>query len=97
MAKVKTRYERNRRGIAGSTAVTEEPEFERRRKMATIEELIKQYETDPELKAEVEKILEDQKITIGEFMGFVKKHDVEISLSDFSKVIQEAKEAGLIK
>ncbi|MBQ3369785.1 MAG: hypothetical protein IJG48_02065 [Mogibacterium sp.] len=65
--------------------------------MATIEELIKQYETDPELKAEVEKILEDQKITIGEFMGFVKKHDVEISLSDFPKVIQEAKDAGLIK
>jgi predicted transcriptional regulator len=65
--------------------------------MATIEELIKQYETDPELKAEVEKILEDQKITIGEFMGFVKKHNVEISLSDFPKVIQEAKDAGLIK
>ena len=65
--------------------------------MATIEELIKQYETDPELKAEVEKILEDQKITIGEFMGFVKKHDVEISLSDSPKVIQEAKDAGLIK
>jgi predicted transcriptional regulator len=65
--------------------------------MATIEELIKQYETDPELKVEVEKILEDQKITIGEFMGFVKKHNVEISLSDFPKVIQEAKDAGLIK
>ena len=65
--------------------------------MATIEELLQQYETDPELKAEVEKILEDEKITLGEFMGFVKKHDVEISLSDFPKVIQEAKDAGLIK
>ena len=65
--------------------------------MATIEELLQQYETDPELKAEVEKILEDEKITFGEFMGFVKKHDVEISLSDFPKIIQEAKDAGLIK
>lgn len=65
--------------------------------MATIEELLKQYETDPELKAEVGKILEDNKITFGEFMGFVKKHDVEISISDFPKIIQEAKDAGLIK
>lgn len=65
--------------------------------MATIEELLERYETDPELKAEVEKILEDEKITIGEFLGFVRKYDVEVTLSDFPKVIQEAKEAGLIK
>ncbi len=65
--------------------------------MATVEELIKQYETDPELKKEIEEILADQKITLGEFMGFVKKHDVEVSLADFPKIINEAKEAGLIK
>lgn len=65
--------------------------------MATVEELLKQYETDEALKKEVDKILEDQKITIGEFMGFVKKHDVEVSLSDFPKVIQQAKDTGLIK
>ena len=65
--------------------------------MATVEELIKQYETDPELKKEIEEILADQKITMGEFLGFVKKHDVEVSLSDFPKIISEAKEAGLIK
>lgn len=65
--------------------------------MATVEELIKQYETDPELKAEVEAILADNKITMGEFLGFVKKHDVEVSLADFPKIISEAKEAGLIK
>ncbi len=65
--------------------------------MATIEELVKQYETDPELKKEVEAILADQKITMGEFLGFVKKHDVEVSLADFPKIIKEAKEAGLIK
>ncbi|MBR3125402.1 MAG: hypothetical protein IKF42_08355 [Mogibacterium sp.] len=65
--------------------------------MATIEELIRQYDTDPELKKEVDGILADQKITIGEFMGFVKNHDVEVSLADFPKVIEEAKKAGLIK
>ena len=65
--------------------------------MATVEELIKQYETDPELKKEIEEILADQKITMGEFLGFVKKHDVEVSLADFPKIISEAKEAGLIK
>ena len=65
--------------------------------MATIEELIKQYETDPELKKEVVDILADQKITLTEFMGFVKNHNVEVSLADFPKIINEAKEAGLIK
>ncbi|MBQ6439553.1 MAG: hypothetical protein IJJ06_05345 [Mogibacterium sp.] len=65
--------------------------------MATVEELIKQYDTDPELKKEVDGILADQKITIGEFMGFVKNHDVEVSLADFPKIIDEAKKAGLIK
>ena len=65
--------------------------------MATVEELIKQYDTDPELKKEVDDILADQKITIGEFMGFVRNHDVEVSLADFPKIIEEAKKAGLIK
>lgn len=65
--------------------------------MATVEELIRQYDTDPELKKEVDEILADQKITIGEFMGFVKNHDVEVSLADFPKIIDEAKKAGLIK
>ena len=65
--------------------------------MATVEELIRQYDTDPELKKEVDGILADQKITIGKFMGFVKNHDVEVSLADFPKIIEEAKKAGLIK
>ena len=65
--------------------------------MATVEELIKQYETDPELQKEVEAIRADNKITMGEFIGFAKKHDVEVSLADFPKLISEAKEAGLLK
>lgn len=65
--------------------------------MATVEELIKQYDTDEKLKAEVDEILADQKITFAEFMDFVNKHDVEVSLRDFPKIIKEAKDAGLIK
>ena len=65
--------------------------------MATVEELIKQYDTDPALKKEVDEILADQKITLSEFKGFVKKHDVEVTLADFPIIIREAKEAGLIK
>ena len=65
--------------------------------MATVEELLKQYDTDPELKAEIDEILADNKITLAEFMGFVKKHDVEVSLKDFPNIIEQAKEAGLIK
>ena len=37
------------------------------------------------------------KEVIAEFMGFVKKHDVDVSLSDFPKLIEEAKKAGLLK
>ena len=65
--------------------------------MATIEEMIKQYETDPALQKEVDAILADNKITMSEFLGFVKKHDVEVSLADFPQIIKKAKEAGLIK
>lgn len=65
--------------------------------MATIEELLKQYETDETLKAEVDEILADQKITFTEFVDFINKHDVEVSLKDFHKIIKEAKAAGLIK
>lgn len=65
--------------------------------MATPEELLEQYKTDPELKKEVDKILEDKKITIDEFYGFIKKHDVEASITDFSQIIKKAQEMGLIK
>ena len=65
--------------------------------MATVEELIEQYETDPELQKEVEKILEDNKITIKEFISFTKKHDVDISLKDLPNIIKEAKNLGLLK
>ncbi len=65
--------------------------------MATVEELIKQYDTDPELRKEVDAILEDGKITMKEFLTFAGDHDVDVSLKDLPKYISEAKKLGLIK
>ena len=73
------------------------PGAERKETMATIEELVKQYETDPDLRKEVDGILADNRITLAEFMSFVRNHDVDVSVSDFPKIIKEAKEAGLLK
>ena len=50
--------------------------------MATVDELVKQYETDKALQKEVADIVADGKITLMEFMHFAKKHNVKVSLSD---------------
>ena len=65
--------------------------------MATVAELIAQYQTDEKLQKEVADILADGKITINEFMSFARKHGVEISLSDLPKYMEQAKELGFIK
>ena len=65
--------------------------------MATVEELIKQYQTDKALQKEVADILKDGKISPMEFMNFAKKHGVKVSLTDVPKYMEEAKKAGLIK
>ena len=65
--------------------------------MATVEELIKQYDEDPELRKEIEKILADGKVSIGEFMAFTKEHDVKVSLAELPEYLEKAKELGLIK
>ena len=41
--------------------------------MATVEELIRQYQTDEALQKEVADILADGKISAAEFMSFAKK------------------------
>ena len=66
-------------------------------KMATVEELLKQYETDPELQKEVAAILEDGKITLKEFTTFARNHNLDVSIKDLPNVIKEAKKRGLIK
>ena len=65
--------------------------------MATVEELIEQYQTDPELKKEVEEIIADGKVSINEFRTFAKKHDVEISITELPKYMEQAKKLGFIK
>ncbi len=64
--------------------------------MATVEQLIKQYETDQALQAEVAAILADGKVSMMEFMSFAKKHDVAISLEDLPKYLEQAKKLGFM-
>ena len=64
--------------------------------MATVEELVKQYESDPELQKEVDEILADGKITMAEFLTFARKHDVDVSIKDLPKIISEAKNLGML-
>ena len=65
--------------------------------MATVEELIEQYQTDKQLQKEVADIVADGKISMGEFMGFAKKHGVKISMADLPKYVEQAKQLGFIK
>ena len=65
--------------------------------MATVEELVQQYQTDKALQDEVAAITADGKVPISEFIAFAKKHDVKISLSDIPKYMEQAKQLGFIK
>ena len=65
--------------------------------MASVEELVKQYETDEELQKEVAQIVADGKITIMEFMHFAKKHNVKVSLDELPKYTEQARKLGFIK
>ncbi len=65
--------------------------------MATVEELVKQYETDKDLQKEIADILADGKVTFTEFVSFCKKHEVSISIKDLPKYMEQAKKLGFIK
>ena len=65
--------------------------------MATVEELIRQYQTDEALQKEVADLLAAGKSTPKDFLNFAKKHNVKISLTEILKYMEEAKKAGLIK
>ncbi len=71
--------------------------LERGKNMATVEELIKQYETDEALQKEVQQIIADKKITITEFLTFAKKHDVSVSLDELPKYLEQVKKLGFLK
>ena len=65
--------------------------------MATVEDLVKQYQTDPALQKEVADILADGKVSFKEFTAFCRKHDVSVSISELPKYMEQAKELGFIK
>ena len=65
--------------------------------MATVDELVKQYETDKALQKEVADIVTDGKITLMEFMHFAKKHNVKVSLDELPKYTEQARKLGFIK
>lgn len=65
--------------------------------MATVEQLIQQYETDQALQAEVKQIVADGKVTMAEFLAFAKKHDVAISLDELPKYMEQARKLGFLK
>ena len=65
--------------------------------MATVDELVKQYEKDEALQKEVADIVADGKITLMEFMHFAKKHDVKVSLEELPKYAEQARKLGFIK
>ncbi|MBQ9188709.1 MAG: hypothetical protein IJ138_05235 [Clostridia bacterium] len=65
--------------------------------MATVEQLVQQYQTDKALQDEVAAILADGKVSMQEFLAFAKKHDVQISLTDIPKYMEQAKQLGFIK
>ena len=62
--------------------------------MATIEELVQQYQTDEKLQKEVADILKDGKVSINEFLAFTKKHGVSISLAEVPKYLEQARKMG---
>lgn len=64
--------------------------------MATVDELVEQYQTDKALQKEVADILADGKISIREFMQFAKKHDVSISLDQLPYYVEQAKQLGFL-
>lgn len=65
--------------------------------MATVAELIEQYQTDEAMQKEVADILADGKITMNEFMTFAKKHGVSISITDLPKYVEQARQLGFLK
>ena len=62
--------------------------------MATIDELVKQFQTDDALKKEISDVLADGKVSAQEFIAFCKKHSVEIDPTDLPKYREQAKQLG---
>ncbi len=62
----------------------------------TVEELMKRYESDPQIRKEVAELIEQGKTSILEFRALAKRHGVNISLLEIPHLISEAKRLGII-
>ena len=65
--------------------------------MATVEDLIRKYQTDEAFQKEVKEVLKDGKISASELIAFGKRHGVEVSLTEVPKYLKQLKEIGLIR
>lgn len=65
--------------------------------METVEDLVRQYQTDEALQQEVRDILADGKVSFLEFTSFCKKHNVAVSMSDLPKYMEQARKLGFLK
>ena len=65
--------------------------------MVTVDELIQQYHTDEALRREVKDILADGKVSFREFTAFCKKHDVDVSISDLPRYMEQARKLGFLR
>ena len=65
--------------------------------MATVEDLIRKYQTDEAFQKEVKEALKDGKISASELIAFGKRHGVKVSLTEVPKYLKQLKEIGLIR
>ena len=65
--------------------------------MATVDDLVRQYQTDEALQREVKDILADGKVSFREFTVFCRKHDVDISISELPRYMEQARKLGFVK
>ena len=65
--------------------------------MATVENLIRKYQTDEAFQKEVKEVLKDGKISASELIAFGKRNGVKVSLTEVPKYLKQLKEIGLIR
>ncbi len=65
--------------------------------MATVDDLVRQYQTDGALQREVKDILADGKVSFREFTAFCRKHDVDISISELPRYMEQARKLGFVR
>ena len=72
--------------------------------MATVDELIARYRTDPEMQAEARKVLKDGKLSMKEVVRLYRKYKPEVPTEkllhywrNLPEYIEKARKRGIIK